>query len=169
MNRSIAVLFFLGALGSLIAGCSHKYGIYKSYAFFRKDIAGIVRVDDNNRALNSGASKEYLIYLETALKKGSPIIESVWVDGESFDALPVEVKGGRISLGNLRSEEKEVTIKAKPGNQLWQIVLSPSKKTASLQNTHNLTGMIILNGVWAEKQFKYKIKKQQQLAAVYRP
>ncbi len=170
MIRSKCGLFFLALLAGTISGCSHNYGIYKTHAFFRTNIAGIVRADDNNKTLNSGVSKEHLIYLESSPLKGQPSIESVLIDAQSYKAQPVEVQGGSISLGKLKNEEKEISIQAAPGNQLWQLVLSPSKTSAdSLKNNNHEAGMVVLKGMWNEKPFTYKIKKQQQLAAVLRP
>lgn len=169
MIRSKSRLFFLALLAGTLSGCSHNYGIYKTHAFYRTDIAGIVRADDNNKTLNSGVSTEHLIYLESSPEKGQPTIESVLIDAQSYKAQPVEVQGGSISLGKLKNDEKEISIKAEPGNQLWQLVLSPSNEASALQTDKKDTGMIVLKGIWDKKPFTYKIKKQQQLAAVLRP
>ena len=165
MNTRHAIIF---ASIILAGGCTPKYGISNAQAFVRESISGTVRVDKNGRPVNSAVSKTHLIYIETIAGDPLPQWEQAWVDGKSYAVKPVDVKDANQTIGKT-ADEKEISVIARPGNQLWQLMLTPqagqTPDAALKEKMQN--NAIVLTGKWKDKPFQYKIEKEKQLATLH--
>lgn len=159
-------LFFL-SLAVSICSCSHKYGIEKAQAYVRESVTGTIQVDENGRPRNSGVYKTHLIYIETAADQPSPEWDMAWINGQPYTIKPVEVTQTGMSIGQSK-DNKEVVLNPQPGNKMWQLVLSPNPISVpqdSVLKEDYQKNPIVLTGKWKDKNFKYKISKEEQLAA----
>jgi hypothetical protein len=154
----ISVLFFIS--------CS-RHGIAESKAYVRQLIAGTVRSNDNGKQMNSGVSKEYLIYIETDISKPPIHWETAWIEQKPYSIRPVEIVIPNQVIGKT-TDGKEVVMNAKKGNRLWQLVLIPtdrSKEDSELRIKIN-KAKILLIGSWKNKPFTYKVSKEYELQAL---
>ena len=165
MNTRYAIIF---ASIILAGGCTPKYGISNAQAFVRESISGTVKVDNNGRPVNSAVSKTHLIYIETWPNEIMPQWEQAWVDGKAYAIKTVQVKDANQTIGKT-ADDKEVSVIARPGNLLWQLVLTPqpalTPDAALKEKMQN--NAIVLTGKWKDKPFQYQIQKEQQLATVH--
>jgi hypothetical protein len=158
MKNIIFLTFFINFL--LLTSCltAQQQGIVKAYAYYRHSVAGTIPAEDSGKSINNGIRIQYFIYVETK-KEDVPEWDKVTINGNSFTFKVQEVRGNVVKPGRLRNDTQEVTIKKKPGNQLWQLLLTPTK----MEYSKNVDS-IILSGRWKNKAFTYKIKNVQQLA-----
>jgi hypothetical protein len=159
-----AVLLF-----ACIISCS-PHGIAGSRAYVRESVAGTIRRDDNGRPLNSGISRQYLIYLETNRTEQLPVWQTAWIDQQPFSVETVEVKNTGQIIGKT-TDGNDVTVSVKSGNQLWQLLLKPKKEAVDddgLQKKIN-SSKILLVGIWKDKPCTYTIEKVERLQALPMP
>ena len=170
MKRTLNFLFVLFFLVTGFCGCTQKYGIIKSHAYVRETTAGNIPVDQNNIPTSAGVRTNHIIYVETdSSRRPIPQWETAWVDGVSYSIEPIAVKNAEVNLGQLKNEAKEAVVKAKEGNELWQLMLT---KKNGLEANATLKEMIeknkiVITGQWKGNPFSYKISEQQQLAKVF--
>jgi hypothetical protein len=165
MNTRHAIIF---ATIILAGGCTPKYGISNAQAFVRESVSGTVKVDNNGRPVNSAVSKTHLIYVETSPSEPLPQWEQAWVDGKGYSIKTVQVLNANQTIGKT-ADDKEVSVIARPGNQLWQLVLSPQTELTpdAAMKEKMQANAIVLTGKWKDKQFEYKIEKEQPLATIH--
>jgi len=155
----------LAALISLVffISCS-RHGIVGSQAYVRESIAGTVRVDDNGKQLNSGVSKQHLIYIETKGSGPLPTWQTAWIDQQPYSVQAVEITNPDQVIGKT-PEGNDAVVHAKPGNKLWQLVVTPKQEAvedAALQTKIN-ESKIVLVGTWKDKPFSYTISEEEPL------
>src|SRR4051812_48718819 len=121
MNTRHAIIF---ASIIMTGGCTPKYGISNAQAFVRESISGTVKVDNNGRPVNNAASKTHLIYIETSPNEILPQWEQAWADGKAYSIKTVQVVNANQTIGKT-TDNKDVSVIARPGNLLWQLVLTP--------------------------------------------
>lgn len=151
----------------LLASCSSKYGIVKAEAYSRKIIGGTIKVDRNGNPANSGISQQYLIYVETDTLKPFPEWKTVWVDQQAYSARPAEINSNQV-IGKTM-EGQDVVLNARPGNRIWQLVLSPYKDSIATESSLRRKiekYPVVITGVWHNKPFAYKISREKQLQSV---
>ena len=165
--KPTTVLFFVFSI--LCVSCSHKYGIVKSKAFVREQVAGTIQTDDNGRPKSSGVSKVHLIYVETATDKEAPAFSTAWVDGKAYEVRPVEVKQDSLQIGTAKDDDEPVIIHATEGNTLWQLVLLPKTDVVPDSTIVKViqNNPVVLTGKWNGESFRYKIKKVERLSPAF--
>ena len=156
------LLFFL-------FGCSQKYGINKSYAFIRTQTAGTIPVDAQNRPQSKGVKKIYLIYLETEDTISKPQWDTAWIEDAAFSVQPLKIEQENIVIGKTATDQKEISLTAKPGYRLWQLLLTPINSSTQSNDTQNKTKQqeIVLAGNWKGEKVKYKIKGVTELERIF--
>jgi hypothetical protein len=170
MKRALTSLFVLFFLVTGFCGCTQKYGIIKSHAYVRETTAGNIPVDQNNNPTTPGVRKNHIIYVETdSSRRPIPEWETAWVEGVSYSIEPIAVKNAEVNLGALKNEVQEVVVKAKEGNELWQLMLT---KKNGIEPDPILKEMIeknkiVITGHWKGTPFSYKISEEKQLAKVF--
>ena len=153
----------------LLSACSPQSGIYKASAYVREKIAGTIRVDDSGRPLNSGVSEEHLLFVETDSSQPAPLFTTVWIKQKAYGVQPVEIKGPQQAIGKA-ADGSEATLRAKEGNRLWQLVLTPKEETsvtdASLAEKLQQKN-IVITGTRQGKPFVYAFDKEERLAPLH--
>ena len=170
MQRSLNTFLFLIALGTYFCGCTQKYGIVKTHTYVREITAGNIPVDQNNNPTTSGVRKNHIIYVETGSSSETiPEWQAAWVEGIPFNVEPIVIKKGEVHLGPLKNETKEVVIKSKKGNQLWQLMLGNKIELEADSTLKELTqkNKIVITGKWKGSPFNYPIAEEQQLAKTF--
>ena len=162
-------LFFLYILNVAIFGCSHKYGIKKSYAYTRTMTAGNIPVDDQNRPQIKGVQRTYLIYLEMEDTISKPQWDTAWVDSTAFSIAALKIAQENITIGKTAFDQQDVTLKAQPGNTLWQLLLTPLPHSLQLAETQNKleSNKVVLVGTWKGKNVSYTIKEIVELERIF--
>lgn len=170
MQRPIKILFFLIALGTYFCGCTQKYGIVRTHTYVRENTAGNIPVDQNNNPTAPGVRKNHIIYVETDSSSGTiPEWQAAWVEGVPYNVEPIAIKKGEVNLGPLKNETKEVVVKAKKGNQLWQLMLGNKIEMEADTTLKELTqkNKIVITGKWKGSLFNFPIAEEQQLAKTF--
>ena len=154
-------LFFLYILNVAIFGCSHKYGIKKSYAYTRTMTAGNIPIE--------GVQRTYLIYLEMEDTISKPQWDTAWVDSTAFTIAALKIAQENITIGKTAIDQQEVTIKAQPGNTLWQLLLTPLPHSLQLVEIQNKleSNKVVLVGTWKGKNVSYTIKEIVELERIF--
>ena len=159
--------FLLFPLLLILCFCTkaQSYNIIKSQAFLRTSTAGNIPVDENTNPTDKGITKNYLIYIET---KGTalPQWETAYIDGLPYSIRTVEVTHTPVRLGALKGKKEPATVSKRPGNRLWQLVLTP-QQTEALQTSHTQT--ITLSGTFRNKSFNYRVTRVQELSKRFNP
>lgn len=153
----------------VLLGCSQKYGITKSYAFTRTQTAGTIRVDDQNRPQSKGVKKIYLIYLEMEDTISKPQWDTAWIEGAAFSIQPLKIEQENIVIGKTATDQKEISLTAKPGYRLWQLLLTPISFSTQINDIQDQTKepAVTLSGSWRGEKVNYKIKGVTELERVF--
>lgn len=117
---------FAGLLTALVfSSCAQvKCSINKAYAYFTVSMPGTQMVDEKGNRVPPVPQVERVIYIEgRGLNK--PVVESVSYNNEKFTPVLSKVEDSYVSPGKRYEDEKEITLKAKPGNTLWRLELQP--------------------------------------------
>ncbi len=170
MPAAIKTLLFFLMLVPFFCGCTQKYGIVKTHSYVREITAGNIPVDQNNTPTSSGVRKNHIIYVETqSNSETTPEWQAAWVEGVSYNIEPIVIQKAAVHLGPLKNGTEEVVVKAKKGNQLWQLMLG---KKMDLQPDSTLKALIqknkiVITGKWKGSPFNYPIEAEQQLAKTF--
>jgi hypothetical protein len=151
-----------------LASCSSKYGITSVEAYKQKSVAGTIRVDRDGNPAGSGITRQHLLYVETDTSRPLPTWGTVWVEHQAFSVQPVEITQLGQVIGK-NKEGKEVVIGPKPGNRMWQLLLSPKNDSVSENSALKRKigkNPVVITGTWKNKAFAYKITKEEELETV---
>jgi hypothetical protein len=169
MIRNCLNLFILGAVFVLSAGCSHKYGIKKAYAFSREAVAGAVQTTEPGQQASEAVRTVHLIYVETKAGEELPQWEEAWINERPFTLTAIEMDR-EVRPGTLKDQQEEVVIKAKPKNRLWQLLVQsdPANPSADADLRRAMEeNRVVLTGKWKNEPFRFGIKNLQQLETVF--
>lgn len=150
-------------------GCSHKYGINKTYAYTRSVTAGNIPVDQQNRPQTKGVQRTYLLYLEIEDTINQPQWDTAWVNSAAFTIQPLKIGKDSITIGKTSTDQKTVSLKAASGYSLWQLLLTPA--ASFTQNSEGqdepAENRILLSGLWKGKRVNYHIKEMIELERIF--
>jgi hypothetical protein len=157
-------VFFLSIIVVGYSACSQKFNIVKAHAFTRSSIPGTVQVDEYNRERNPGSKAVHLIFVETKANQPAPVWDTAWINGQAYLVKPIEITQPELRLGKTRDTDQEVVLTTKPGNKLWQLMITSERPVATKPAGDITPGKAVtLTGKWKQKTFVYPIAKEQPL------
>jgi hypothetical protein len=120
--RAAIVCFFF--FSSLLSCSQTKLGIKNVYAFKAIQNRGTIAVDENGKPLTPAVDTLQIIYVETEQR---PIIwEHAWKDNKTYNISAVQMTQKQIEIGKEKGTQRNISISASKGGQLWLLEFSPS-------------------------------------------
>lgn len=145
-----------------LASCA-QYGVVRSNAYYYEFMPGAIAVDDKGVEI-SAVDTIYSVFLETK-KTDGPLWKTAWVNGKTYQVLSSIVTTPYI-VGMRNDADEQVTLSAKPGNQLMQLNLEkteasiyPSKYKSQLLQANT----ILLEGTRDDKKVYLVVKQPAHL------
>ena len=152
-----------------IFGCSQRYGINKNYAFSRTTVAGTIPVDQQGKPQDNGVKKTYLIYLEIEDTVSKPRWDTAWIGNSAFTIAPFKIEQDSITIGKTATNQESVSLSARPGYILWQLLLTPLLRSpqSNTLSKNAATDEVVLSGLWKTKRVRYSIKGVTELEKLF--
>lgn len=144
-------------LSSLISCAQGKYGVVQSYSYFYEFVPGTIAVDENG-VQQRESDTIYSVFLETKADK-NPLWKKAWANGKTYNVLTTVMATPYI-VGSTNDTDEQVTLQAKPRNQLLQLNLEKTEAIpvpASYQD--KVADGIILEGEYQEKKIHLLVSK----------
>ena len=162
MRRSLLLFLFL----CFVFGCATKYGIRKTYAYTRTVTAGNIPVNDQGHPQAKGAQKTYLVYIETEDTITKPQWDTAEILNSKFRIQPLKIDQDIITIGRSAQGQTEISLKAQPGWQLWQLLLTPLPSSPQIIDKQE-NSEILISGQWKGKAVSYRIKEIIELEKLF--
>lgn len=158
------ILLLIGFANIPILYAQLPPSIVKASAFSQEVQMGNIPVDLDGKALNTGASKNYFVIIET---KGNqiPVWKMAYLSGMAYTLNPTD--STQINNDTEMFASRGQIIKAAAGNRLWRYELVPTdlpQKKCSVKN-----GQIILEGNYKKNKITFPIKTITTLEPELRP
>ena len=153
--------FFLAILCSsfsLVCHAQCKYGIVKSYGYWRPEYAGNIPKDEPHH----GPDTLYIVYLEVK-KSVKPVWKTAFMGKRQFNVIQAKATPP-VQPGVLVSHADTIELHTKKGNRMWQLTLEKSDAVPVKNN--NGDNELFLKGKWQGKPAIYGIKKIKALRPV---
>ncbi len=144
-----------------------KAPVIKFYAYVQETFAGNIEVDENGNPLGSGTEKIHFLYADV-IGKVSPQWKNVFTKDGSYAIQAEPVSTGKISVGERKSDGKELIISAKRGATLWKLELVPVKikMPSNIEKLLKKNQLVIITS-FRNRQILHIVAKEIELQPVY--
>ena len=156
--RNCKILLLVLLIAVAATSCAQPAFVQNVQAYTALKKLGRMPVNLEGMEVSPEQQKLTTVYIET--KSANPKWGNATINNQSYNVVASAIKSP-VEIGVNKITNKKVIVKAKPGNKLWLLELTPSDDKAPKANSD--TNKIIIRGKNNNKPFDIKVKKVTEL------